>query len=162
MLCDICKANEATVHLTQIIGGKVKNVKLCEACSKEKGVQDPAGFSIADMLLGLGATEEMESKDKEGNLHCHGCGFTLEDFKKTGRLGCDQCYQTFAEGLQSVLKAMHKGDRHVGKIPAALLQNIEKAKRLSQLKKQLEEAVKKENYELAATLRDQIHNLQKQ
>src|SRR6266404_5025972 len=53
MLCDICKQNVATVHLTQMVDGKTKKVDLCEACSKEKGVDDPTGFSLADLLLGL-------------------------------------------------------------------------------------------------------------
>ena len=57
MLCDICKKNVATVHLTQMVEGKTKKVDLCEACSKEKGVDDPTGFSLADLLLGLGAGE---------------------------------------------------------------------------------------------------------
>ena len=55
MLCDICKKNVATVHLTQMVEGKTKKVDLCEACSKDKGVDDPTGFSLADLLLGLGA-----------------------------------------------------------------------------------------------------------
>lgn len=59
MLCDLCKKNVATVHLTQLIEGKTKKVDLCEACSKDKGVDDPTGFSLADLLLGLGAAQEM-------------------------------------------------------------------------------------------------------
>ena len=59
MLCDICKKNVATVHLTQMVEGKTKKVDLCEACSKEKGVDDPTGFSLADLLLGLGAAQDV-------------------------------------------------------------------------------------------------------
>jgi len=53
MLCDVCKCNDATVFLTQILEGKMHKVNLCEACSKEKGVQDPTSFALADLLLGL-------------------------------------------------------------------------------------------------------------
>ena len=59
MLCDVCKCNDATVFLTQILEGKMHKVNLCEACSKEKGVQDPTGFALADLLLGIGAAEEI-------------------------------------------------------------------------------------------------------
>src|SRR5467141_3555666 len=45
MLCDVCKCNDATVFLTQILEGKMQKVNLCDACSKEKGVQDPTGFA---------------------------------------------------------------------------------------------------------------------
>src|SRR5881397_3948845 len=114
MLCDICKQNVATVHLTQMVGGKTKKVDLCEACSKEKGVTDPTGFALADLLLGLGAAQEME---RGGSAQkCAVCGFSQADFKKTGRLGCATCYDTFADGLQSLLKGMHKGTTHTGKI----------------------------------------------
>ena len=58
MLCDVCKCNDATVFLTQILEGKMQKVNLCDACSKEKGVQDPTGFALADLLLGIGAAEE--------------------------------------------------------------------------------------------------------
>jgi len=60
MLCSICKEKEATVHLTQIAGDKMQKVDLCEECAKTKGVNDPAGFSLADLLLGLGASQEIE------------------------------------------------------------------------------------------------------
>src|SRR5438445_613067 len=87
MLCDICKQNVATVHLTQMVEGKTKKVDLCEACSKEKGVDDPTGFSLADLLLGLGAAQEMAQATAGGpELKCPSCGFTQADFKKTGRL----------------------------------------------------------------------------
>src|SRR5881398_1758418 len=92
MLCDICKQNVATVHLTQMVEGKTKKVDLCEACSKEKGVDDPTGFSLADLLLGLGAAQEMAQAAAGSDLKCPACGFTQADFKKSGRLGCAECY----------------------------------------------------------------------
>src|SRR6266513_3745569 len=101
MLCDVCKFNAATVFLTQIIEGKMQQVNLCDACSKEKGVHDPTGFALADLLLGIGAAEEIEKGSS--TQRCPVCGFTQADFKKTGRLGCSECYVTFAEGLNSLL-----------------------------------------------------------
>ncbi|MFM8809364.1 MAG: excinuclease ABC subunit B, partial [Chthoniobacterales bacterium] len=58
MLCDVCQKTDATVYLTQIVEGKMQKVNLCEACAKEKGVSDPTGFAMADLLLGLGATQQ--------------------------------------------------------------------------------------------------------
>src|SRR6266542_1821639 len=113
MLCCICKEKEATVHLTQIAGDKVQKVDLCEECSKTKGVNDPVGFELADLLLGLGASKELEQA--AGGA----------EFKKAGRLGCSECYKTFAEGLDGLLKTMHKGTRHIGKVPEALRQTRE-------------------------------------
>ncbi|HEX8312779.1 MAG TPA: excinuclease ABC subunit B, partial [Chthoniobacteraceae bacterium] len=82
MNCDVCKSNQATVFLTQIVEGKMQKVNLCESCSKEKGVTDPTGFALADLLLGLGAAQEMERGG--GVQKCPACGFSQADFKKTG------------------------------------------------------------------------------
>jgi protein arginine kinase activator len=156
MLCCICKEKEATVHLTQIAGDKMQKVDLCEECAKNKGVDDPAGFSLADLLLGLGASKEIERTSGGEEIRCPNCGFTQADFKKAGRLGCSECYVTFAEGLESLLKTMHKGVRHVGKIPHVLRQGRDLTEQLRQLQKRLDKAVATEDFEQAATLRDEI------
>src|SRR3954465_4174592 len=130
MLCCICKDKEATVHLTQIAGDKMQKVDLCEECAKTKGVDDPTGFSLADLLLGLGASQEIEQSAGGGELKCPNCGFTQADFKKAGRLGCSECYNVFSEGLESLLKTMHKGTRHVGKRPHTVVSEAELANKL--------------------------------
>ena len=158
MVCDVCKTNQATVFLTQIVDGKMQKVNLCESCSKEKGVTDPTGFALADLLLGLGAAQEIE---KGGTVtRCPACGFSQADFKKTGRLGCSVCYDTFGEALASLLKAMHKGTSHMGKVPARLMRTIELGARIKQLQRELDKAVAEENYETAAQLRDQLRELE--
>jgi protein arginine kinase activator len=161
MTCEVCQTENATVHLTQIISGKMQKIDLCEKCAKEKGVADPAGFSLADMLLGLGAADEMKSGSNE-ELVCPQCGFTQPDFKKTGRLGCPQCYVTFSEGLGVILKDMHKGIHHKGKIPSRALRAQEYHNQLKSLHASLQSAVQAENYEQAASLRDQITHLEMQ
>src|SRR2546427_4257827 len=70
MLCCICKEKEATVHLTQIAGDKMQKVDLCEDCAKTKGVNDPTGFSLADLLLGLGASQEIEQAAGGAEIKC--------------------------------------------------------------------------------------------
>src|SRR5213075_1843538 len=156
MLCCICKEKEAKVHLTQIVNDKMQKVDLCEQCAKEKGVNDPAGFSLADLLLGLGAVQEMEQVPGGPDLKCPHCGFTQADFKKAGRLGCADCYHTFAEGLEGLLKSMHKGTKHVGKVPQPLQHHKHYAEKLGKLQQQLEKAVAEEDFEQAAVLRDEI------
>lgn len=159
MKCCVCQEREAKVHLTQIAGDKMQKLDLCEECAKSKGVNDPTGFSLADLLLGLGASQEMEQAAavaEGGELKCPHCGFTQADFKKAGRLGCPECYRTFAEGLEGLLKTMHKGVRHVGKVPEALRQTRDTKERVKQLQKRLAKAIEEENFEQAAVLRDEI------
>ena len=157
MLCCICKEKEATVHFTQIVGDKMQKVDLCETCAKSKGFDDPTAFSLgADMLLGLGASQEIEQAAGGVEIKCPRCGFSQADFKKAGRLGCPDCYKTFAEPLEGLLKTMHKGTRHVGKVPESLRHNRDLSDRLRLLQKRLAKAIQEEDFEEAAILRDEI------
>jgi len=158
MQCCVCKEKPATVHLTQIVGEKVQKLDLCQECAKAKGVDDN-GFAIADIMLGLGASQELDPSADVVEVKCGRCGFSQADFKKSGRLGCPECYRTFAEGLSGLLKTMHKGIRHSGKTPEALKQSRETADRLKSLQKKLTKAIDDENYETAAALRDEIKTL---
>ena len=161
MLCTICKEKPATVHLTQIVGDKMQKLDLCEDCAKTKGINDPTSFGLADLdlVLGLGASQQLEQSAGGVELKCPRCGFTQADFKKSGRLGCPECYVTFAEGLRGLLKTMHKGTRHTGKAPEALRATRENADRLKTLQAKLTKAIKDENYEQAALVRDEIKQL---
>jgi protein arginine kinase activator len=157
----LCKQNPAKVHLTQIVDDKMQKVDLCEDCAKQKGVNHPS-FSPADLLFGLGASQEIAQTASGVEIRCPGCGFTQADFKKAGRLGCAQCYTTFAEGLEGLLKTMHKGIKHVGKTPAALRQGRDLNERLKHLQKKLDKAVTTEDFEQAANLRDEIKSTMNQ
>lgn len=179
MLCMICKENEAKVHLSQVVEGKVRKVDLCESCAAEKGVDDEMGFSLADLLMGLGAGEQLAAdgdgdaseeqseprSDEESSTDqskCPKCGFSQADFKKTGRLGCPECYAHFEKGLSSMLKGMHKGLRHTGKVPHQPRPPRPLASQIQKLQQQLEAAVTVEDYEEAARLRDEIKALREQ
>jgi len=158
MLCDVCKDKEATVYLTQILEGKMQKVNLCESCSKEKGVTDPTGFALADLLLGLGAAQEMDKGSD--SQRCPVCGFTQVDFKKTGRLGCSACYDTFSDGLAALLKTMHKGTLHAGKSPERFREQRRLDVEIQTLRESLADAISMEMYEKAADLRDQLRKLE--
>ncbi len=159
MQCSICKEKPATVHLTQILGDKMQKLDLCEECAKAKGLDDPAGFAHADLVLGLGASQGIEQSGGGVETKCPRCGFSQADFKKSGRLGCSECYQTFAEGLEGLLKTMHKGTHHSGKVPEALRANREQSDRLKLLQKKLAKAIEDENFEQAAQVRDEIKQI---
>lgn len=142
----------ATIHLTQIINNKIHKVDLCEDCPFKKGVTDPEGFSLADFLM-----KPPVSMDPDQKLQCEVCGFTPADFKKTGRFGCPACYGTFSRILEPMLANMHKDVVHRGKVPEKALARMSRKRRIDQLETDLQEAVKTENYEEAARLRDLIN-----
>ena len=175
--CDACKEREAEVFLTQIVEGKMQKVNLCKTCSAENGVDDPTGFALTELLSGIGTSTETEkpvapatapslisgvSATVSAPSKCSVCGFTQADFKKTGRLGCSECYDTFEDHLGNLLKAMHKGTRHTGKLPARVAKQHQMTERMKGLQENLLRAVREENYEDAANLRDQIRKLSSQ
>lgn len=152
--CDLC-SQPATVHLTQIVNNKVHKVDLCEACAQAKGVTDPQGFSLADLLLKASASNEAEPAGDR----CPSCGFTQGDFKKHGRFGCPVCYQTFSTMVEPMLDNMHKGTKHTGKVPHKTLDRKKINEQIHTLEADLEKAVRAERYEDAARLRDAINEL---
>lgn len=158
--CDLC-GKPATVHLTQILNNKVHKVDLCEACAQAKGVTDPSGFSLSDLLSKAALMPESTSDatSNASSLRCKACGFTEPDFKKHGRFGCPECYDTFKEMLTPMLENMHKGTTHAGKVPARAITRKSLYDKITELETSLNEAVKTERYEDAARFRDEIIQL---
>ncbi|MEI6861083.1 MAG: UvrB/UvrC motif-containing protein [Verrucomicrobiota bacterium] len=152
--CDLCQ-QPATVHLTQIVNAKVHKMDLCETCAQAKGVTDPSGFSLADLLL----KASLNPGPSAAGLRCEQCGASAADFKKHGRFGCPRCYETFSDLLAPLLENMHKGVTHTGKVPRRALERKSLYDRLTKLELDLNEAIKSERYEDAARARDEIHQV---
>lgn len=161
MLCDHCGENEAVIHLTQIVDNQMGTFHLCEGCAAEKGLEPEAGstnFPLTDFLAQMSQPERTQ---QPADTACEYCSLTLKDFKKTGRLGCSHCYVTFEGHLRGLLRRLHGGTQHVGKVylppdPS----EAERGERLSRLKRKLDRAVATEDFERAAQIRDQIRELE--
>jgi protein arginine kinase activator len=161
MLCDECLKNTATVHLTTFVNGQVKTVHLCGQCAaKRKRSASSPGFSFNDFMSAF-----YDEAEAEQNV-CSKCGTTLDSFKKTGRLGCADCYKVFESSLLPVLRGIHMNVKHTGKHPGERVPVEMKpsagTNEKEQLKRKLREAVAVENFEEAARLRDQIALLEKE
>lgn len=162
MVCDHCGSTDAVVHLTQIVNNEMSSFHLCERCAAEKGLEttpEPASVPLTDFLAQMGH-DQFEEPETGGN-QCSYCGLTFKQFKETGRLGCPHCYETFAYSLRRLLRRVHGGTQHVGKVylppdPSA----SEMEKRLEGLRRRLDRAVQSEDFERAAEIRDQIRSLE--
>jgi protein arginine kinase activator len=153
MLCESCNEHEATVHLTQVVDGSVKKVHLCEDCAAKSGLDVHGPISITDILLGMGGGKiDAMAEDRS----CARCHLRRSDFKKTGRLGCPSCYETFGTELLPMIKAMHRSEQHSGKVPSSESMTVKMTAEVAILQQQLEQAVAAEDYEKAARLRDAI------
>lgn len=177
MQCTFCKSGEATCHLTKVVNGKAIEVHVCEQCIPEIHQADLIDFDVWEAVSKLAAAkgmpdpakmlepaeeEEISAKSllmagSSKGQSCPTCGFTNEDLRKTGRLGCPNCYAVFAEMLGDVLNDCQKGLQHSGKVPEAQV-GLRK-KNLADL---LKKAVDDERFEEAALLRDQLKVLEEQ
>lgn len=157
--CDLC-GKPATVHLTQIVKNQIQKVDLCEECAQSKGVTDPEGFSLADLLAKSFAGPTEDTETHPGNLVCESCGCSSTNFKKTGRLGCAACYDALKPMLLPLIAGLHKDSTHKGKIPARQFRDLSLRltlrRELENVERELQDAVKQENFEAAARCRDQL------
>lgn len=167
MKCEKC-SNKATIFLTQIIDGKMVKVDLCEACAQAMGVTHSATFSLADLLLNLekedagkgGAAKEPRGKTKSKEAGaCPACGFTLNDLKKLGKLGCPHCYEVFESEMEEVLGEYQKNLQHRGKVPSHYARVLVKSARKQELEAALRDAVAQEKFEEAAVIRDELRRM---
>jgi protein arginine kinase activator len=156
--CNFC-SKPATVHLTQIMNGKVQKIDLCEECAQNKGIADPSGFSLSDLLgKTIGTFGEKDTSSLPVS-ECSHCGYTAENAQKIGRLGCPDCYNEFASIITPTLGSMHKRTVHIGKVPHRSLERHEYLSRIHALNVALQRAVTEERYEDAARLRDELNQL---
>ena len=172
MECTYCPGNQATCHLSKLVNGKSIDVHVCEKCIPQLGQKDLVDFDIWAAVSKLASSKgkedpaaAVENEIKEISAksllipaptptvsnRCPSCGFTSEDVRKTGRLGCGECYGVFAELLQDVLNDCQKGTRHAGKVPKSF-----RKLRKKRLQEDLAVAVKKEQFEEAARIEDEL------
>lgn len=159
MLCEDCSEREAQIQLTVIESGEMRTLDLCSACATERGV--PASSTpapLADFLAQLGSEESSEA---DAGDPCPFCGITEKEFRRTGRLGCSQCYAHFEPQLRGLLRRLHGSPQHVGKLyMSAGSEAGDRIARLSAMRRRLKRAVETEDFELAAELRDRIHEVE--
>ncbi|AND37727.1 MULTISPECIES: UvrB/UvrC motif-containing protein [Cytobacillus] len=173
MICQECNQRPATLHFTKVVNGEKAEFHLCEKCAQEKGemfmLGSGSGFSINNLLAGLlniqPAFQEsgQDAFQQEKVLQCEQCSLTFQQFIKVGRFGCANCYETFKDQLNPILRRLHSGNfSHSGKIPARIGGTIHLRRNIDDLKNNLKEMIAKEEFERAAELRDEIRKLEKQ
>lgn len=187
MLCDKCRKNEATNFYHENVNGKVRSMRLCAECAKsleesgdlpklnadkffedfdffdEPFFQNPvktlnslfSGFFGGEKALGSG---NPTGEEKTAEKRCEGCGSTLRDFATRGA-GCPKCFETFAEELAPTVSRAHGRTVHTGRAPAKFRDRIETKRKIEALVEEQREAVKNEDFERAAEIRDELKKL---
>jgi len=162
MICQICKKNHATIHMTQQKKDRVVKIHMCRRCAEEKGLDylEKSNFAMGNLISGLfaGPLEGMHGERK--TVACPNCGTSYDDFKEIARLGCSECYEFFKAQLLPVLRNLHIKTQHLGKFPASRGAHEDDIKRITLLQEELERAVREECYERAAEIRDEIREIE--
>ena len=160
MNCNVCGANEATIHLTEIVNDQMVEVHLCETCAQEKGTEFKTHFNMGDLLSGLTDLAKEIVGEEKTFLKCPNCGLTYEEFGRTGRLGCAECYEAFSKLLLPLIRRVQHSTQHVGKRPSRLAPAMRTHQELKELQHRLDQLIEGEAFEEAARLRDQIKHLE--
>jgi protein arginine kinase activator len=152
MTCQRCK-HEATVHLTETVDGRRREMHLCSRCARDAGVvpvEPPPELGLDAVVQGLIVANVGELVGELSGLTCPDCGLKFMEYRAEGRLGCPNDYTVFARGLLPLINRAHGATRHVGK---AVKRRPSSTNRL-RLRTGLRNAVAREDYEEAARLRD--------
>jgi protein arginine kinase activator len=153
--CQSCN-KPATVHLTDIVNGKKREVHLCQGCAEKQQILKQQELNLSAILQTVIGQHIGQPTDELSRLACPSCGVKYMEFKAEGRLGCPHDYAVFRDPLLPLLEKIHRATRHKGKVPPNAARHAARQAELMELRQKLRRAVDAEAYEEAARLRDQI------
>ena len=177
MLCHRCGKNHVVIFIEQNINGNLIRRALCRECAEKEGICgnfDYTGLGVGGQFFPLAASqlERVESDEK-----CPVCRTARRMLEKGEKPGCPQCYDTFRQQIKNIVRSVHGNVVYKGKLPRGARfvtqrEGVQEAGNDSgsesrvitgdkqadaeMIKRALLEAVKKEDYERAAILRDQL------
>ena len=183
MLCENCQKREANVNYLENINGVKKEYHLCEECSRKLGItsqmEKAMNFSMpldfpsffGSLLEDFSSPAFMPYLNEVKNTQCNSCGSSFDDIVNTGRFGCPNCYETFEDKMDPILKRLQGANRHVGRLGKISDNQIKQTKpkekaeepksEKEKLEEQLKQAIQEERYEEAAKIRDEMKKLEK-
>lgn len=159
MLCQSCKKNEATTHIKKIINGALEEYNLCHECAKKMGYTNIFSNFENEWNSMLGSFFSGGLPSRSEATRCKGCGSSFSDIAQRGMVGCPLCYETFYEELLPSIKKIHGNTQHNGKFPSSAGKKLAIVNEIESMNEQLKEAVKRQEFEKAAQLRDKINEL---
>jgi protein arginine kinase activator len=150
-MCEECGQNPANVHLTQITQDETAVSHLCEKCARDKGIN-----------VSISGVEPVETTAAEPatDTECPRCHLKLSVFRKHGRLGCAQCYVAFEKEIDELLVQVHGSCEHKGKRYSCAPPQARETEIVARLRDELHQAIRTEEFELAASIRDKIHSIE--
>ncbi|MGI6636067.1 MAG: UvrB/UvrC motif-containing protein [Christensenellales bacterium] len=151
MLCNNCNKNEAAVIVQMSVNGQLLSRHLCPACAQQMHMEIAKSLARAGTVLNvLKKRAEQKQSAKSAPLVpevlCSSCGHAIRDLDGSSRMGCAQCYEAFRERIAALIRPDDPAAADPPKDPT------------KEIRRQLDQAVVNENYELAAVLRDKLRD----
>ena len=180
MLCEQCKKREATVRFLEVVNGVTTEHNLCSVCASQLDMGSFSAvlekeISLASLLSGLLGIQDTEKNNgKYAEVVCPNCGMTYGTFAETSRFGCRDCYSVFGPLLGENIRHLQGSERHVGKRPDYVIreavESVEEPQmprfsteeQIRLLQARIKDAIRREDYEEAAVLRDEIRGLKEE
>ncbi len=160
MLCSNCSSKESSFHYKYIVNGKKSEVHLCTDCAKKLGyIKEQDSLFGQNNFLGDFLSLPNFGGKAEG-LSCPSCGTAYREIRRSGYVGCDKCYEVFADTIDPMLAKIQPSTVHKGKLSGAEGKKIERENTIKNLKEKLNRAIIDEKYEDAAVIRDKIKELE--
>lgn len=171
-MCEECGMRPATIRFTMVVNGEKQEKRLCPVCmaQMQKRIPNLDLSGLAGILGGMmTAKRKAKAPDEQTGqppvdesylpLVCERCGRSYEEFQRTGMVGCSRCYEAFREPIEVLLTRVNGHAQHVGRMPGGKGSALSNKLAIDRLKQQLVKAIASEEYEQAASLRDQIRAL---
>lgn len=171
MLCDNCKKNEASVHLTRVVNGKKTERHLCSTCASKQSNDGLGGgfFNFGTPLIDndfftndffTNALYPESFLKHQQAVRCDRCGMSFDDFNQNGKFGCDHCYEVFDAQISPLVKRLQGSLAYEGRVPSRGTGVFKTKHQIKRLRQELDKSIRAEKFEEAARIRDEIKVLE--
>ncbi len=173
MICKNCGKNNAEIYYKQTVNGQTQEYALCSKCAEELQKSGKLNLKFPTLFDDMDFGFKIEGLDDLFGIHydkkrpqiaekkkCTLCSSTFDDLVKNGRVGCAECYKVFSEELKRTVEGIHGKAKYVGKRPKKFEKLQTKEDKIKALKKELDFAIEKQEFEKAAELRDEIRSIE--
>ncbi|MCL2407039.1 MAG: UvrB/UvrC motif-containing protein [Defluviitaleaceae bacterium] len=166
-MCEKCNKFPATVYMEKFTNGAKSTANLCMHCAAIEHSEVSFGEGFENMLkdvLGniISNIENMSGVNfilssglmDDSDPRCDACGIDMDELREEGKFGCVACYTAFRPQIEHLIQNIHAAKAHVGKTPTNAPREMRLRRDIEELRRNLALAVKNEDYETAAVLRD--------
>lgn len=162
MLCQKCHKNLATVRYAEVVDGAVSDQHLCFECMAAHQKNASLGFELSEPATAAAKPRgAVVARDAvRAQRACPTCGTRLGRVLESGLAGCPACYEAFAEDIDKALTNIHQAVAHTGRAPGVNDARSRARASLQAKRALLRSALRDEQYEQAASLRDDIRGLE--